>query len=131
MEHQIDGIGKLSSDCQIGELVMKLRVYRGLSIAQLAVRIGVNPTHLSEVERGIRLPNDEMVRSLAVYFSLDENTLFEIAGRVPLTIREELESQTMLQKVLKEITKVKLSEQRKQEIYHEFLQVVQRISYSA
>lgn len=130
MDHQIDGIGKVS-DCQIGELVMKLRVYRGLSIAQLAVRVGVNPSLLSEVERGLRLPNDEMVRNLAVYFSLDENTLFEIAGRVPLTIREELESQTMLQKVLKEITKVKLPEQRKQEIYHEFLQVVQRISYSA
>lgn len=125
------GVEIVSEDQKIGELVTKLRAKRGLSMAQLAARVGVNSMYLSQVERGTRLPSDEMIQNLADFFKLDENDLFEMMGRVPLIVREELENQTLLQKVLKEMTTIKLSEQKKQDIYQEFFLIVQRIAPSA
>lgn len=127
----IEGIGTVSKDHELGDLVAKLRAQRGLSIAQLAARVGVNAVYLSQVERGTRLPSDEMIRNLADFFKIDEDILFEMVSRVPLVVREELENQTMLQKALQEMTKMKLSEHKKQEIYQEFLLIVQRSAFSA
>jgi transcriptional regulator with XRE-family HTH domain len=114
----------------IGNLVAKLRAQSGLSMAQLSVRVGINPIYLSQVERGVRLPSDDIIRNLAEFFKLDENDLFDMAGRVPLAVREELEKQSMLQNLLKEMAKVKLDEQKKQEIYQEFIKSFQRIAFS-
>lgn len=125
-------VGIISQDYAIGDLIAKLRTKSGLSIAKLAARVGVNAAYFAQVEQGTRIPSDEMIRNLAEYFKLDENMLFEMVGKVPLAAREELENQTLLQNVLKEITKIKISEQEKQDIYREFLQIVKkRVAYSA
>lgn len=129
MVHNV-GVGIVSKDNEIGEFVTRLRAKRGLSMAQLAARVGVNSMYLSQVERGTRLPSDEMIQNVADFFKLDENDLFEMVGRVPLVVREELENQTLLQKVLKEMITTKLSEQKKQDIYKEFFLIVQRIAPS-
>lgn len=123
-------IGSESKNQGIGNLVAKLRIQSGFSMAQLAVRVGINPIYLSQVERGVRLPSDEIIRNLADFFKLDENDLFDMVGRVPLVVREELEKQSMLQSLLKEMVKVKLDEQKKQEIYQEFFNSFQRIAFS-
>jgi transcriptional regulator with XRE-family HTH domain len=116
---------------KIGDFIEERRQKNGLSRAQLAARIGVNPNYLQEVEQGNQIPHDKMIRNFAEYFKLDENILFEMAGRVPLVVREELESQTLLQSCLKEMAKSKVSEEKKQEIYQEFLCVVQRVASNA
>ncbi len=124
------GIEAEPKNQEIGNLVKKLRTQNGLSMAQLAVRVGINPIYLSQVERGVRLPSDEIIQNIADFFNLDENDLFDMAGRVPLVVREELEKQSMLQNLLKEMINVKLDEQKKQEIYQEFLRSFQRIAFS-
>jgi transcriptional regulator with XRE-family HTH domain len=129
MDHS-EVIGALSGAQKFGNFISKLRVKRGFSIVQFAARVGVNSSYLSQVERGTRIPTDDIIRNIAEYFKMDENILFDMAGRVPLAAKEELENQKLLQTVIKEITKIKLPEQKKQEIYQEFFQIVQRIAYS-
>lgn len=123
-----EGIGTKSKNQEIGNFVAKLRAQKGLSMAQLAVRVGINPIYLSQVERGLRLPSDEVIQNIAEFFALDENDLFDMVGRVPLVVREELENQSILQNLLKEM--LKLDEQKKQEIYQEFFKSFQRIAFS-
>jgi transcriptional regulator with XRE-family HTH domain len=113
---------------EFGRLIEELRVKRGLSRTRFAARIGINSTYLAQIEEGNRIPTDEMIRNFAKYFNVDEDKLFEIVGRVPLVAREELENQTLLQNVLKEIAKLKISEEKKQDIYKEFFRIVQSIA---
>lgn len=113
---------------RLGRYVADRRAKSGLSLARLAVRIGVNPSFLSEVERGNKVPDDEFIRNFAAFFQIDENDLFEMLDRVPLMAREELENQTMLQKVLKELGGSKLSNRKKQEIYEQFYQIYTKVA---
>lgn len=120
----------LSRENEFGQYIAQLRANSGFSIAQLAARVGVNSAYFSQVERGMRIPTDDIIRNIAEFFKIDENLLFDMAGKVPLAAKEELENQKLLQTVLKEIAKIKLPENKKEEIYKEFFQVVQRVAYS-
>lgn len=114
---------------EIGKLIYNLRVKRGISMAQFAARVGINASYLGQIEQGKRFPQDEVIRNIADHFNLDENALFEMVGRVPLAAREELEKQTLLQHVVKEMAKIKISEEKKQDIYKEFFRIIQRVAY--
>ena len=105
---------------ELGKELNKLRMSRGLSLAQVSMRVGCNAGYLSDIERGRLMPSDTLIRALASYYSLDENELFERIGRVPLAVREELETSTLLQKTLKEITSSALNPDKKQELYQRF-----------
>lgn len=53
------------------------------SLRRLAARIGVEPSYLSKVERGIESPpSEEKVRALAVELSEDPDVLLALAGKV-------------------------------------------------
>lgn len=105
---------------ELGKQLNKLRMSRGLSLAQVSMRVGCNSGYLSDIERGRLAPNDNLIRALARFYALDENELFERLGRVPLAVREELETSTLLQKTLKEITSSALNPDKKQELYQRF-----------
>lgn len=105
---------------EIGRYIHDCRVRRKLSLQHLSVRLGVNPSYLREIELGERLPDDEFIRSLSENCELDENYIFNSLGKVPLIAREELERQSLLQEILKEIGMSKLSEEQKEEIYRQF-----------
>lgn len=105
---------------ELGKYLNELRVNRGRSLAQVAMQVGSNAAYLSEIERGKMLPNDNLIRALARYYGLDENKLFEMVGRVPLVVREEVETSTLLQRTLKEIAVSTLNSEKKQELYQRF-----------
>ena len=58
-------------------------VNRRYSVRQTAERIGVEPTHLSKIERGeVFPPSEEMVRRLAADLGEDADLLLAMAGMV-------------------------------------------------
>ena len=58
-------------------------VNRRYSVRQTAERIGVEPTHLSKIERGeVFPPSEEMVRRLAADLGEDADMLLAMAGMV-------------------------------------------------
>ncbi|MEL1134459.1 helix-turn-helix transcriptional regulator [Desulfitobacterium sp. THU1] len=112
---------------EIGRYINKCRIQRKKSIQQLSVKLGVNPSYLSEIERGERVPDDYFIRSLKEHCGLDENYIFNCLGRSPLVAREELDQHLVLQETLKEIGMSGLSKEEKEIIYRKFYEIAKSI----
>lgn len=52
------------------------------SLRQVARRLGVQPSYLSKIERGIENPSEEMVIKLAKEYAQNEDVLLAMAGKV-------------------------------------------------
>lgn len=52
------------------------------SLRQVAVRLGVQPSYLSKIERGIENPSEDMVLKLAKEYCQNEDVLLAMAGKV-------------------------------------------------
>lgn len=104
---------------QFGEYLTKLRTEQDHSLSFVGKKVGVSSNYLSEIERGLKTPSDEVLREIAKYFNIPEQEIFEKIGRVPLQAREELEENEMLQRTLSQIRSSKMSESQKQKLYEE------------
>lgn len=111
---------------EIGNYINDYRVKKKLSIQQMSVRVGVNPSYLREVERGVKIPDDYFIRNLSVQFGLDENYIFMLLGKPPLIAREELDQNAILQETLMQIGISSVSEQKKQELYQMFYSLTKK-----
>ncbi|MEA5024569.1 hypothetical protein SDC9_20792 [bioreactor metagenome] len=109
---------------EFGEYLYQLRTKRGLSLLKLGAHLGTHAGYLSQVERGLVPPHDELVQGIAEFFGLDENDLYEMLQIVPLSVRQEIEQNVLLQRTLREINQ-SFSQKRKQELYQEFYNVFQ------
>jgi transcriptional regulator with XRE-family HTH domain len=52
------------------------------SLRKVAGRIGVQPSYLSKIERGLENPSEELVLKLAKEYSQNEDVLLAMAGKV-------------------------------------------------
>jgi len=112
---------------QFGEYLTKLRTEQEQSLSFVGKKIGVSSNYLSEIERGLKTPSDEVLRELAKYYDIPEHEIFDKIGRVPLQAREELEENEMLQRTLVQIRKKNLSEDKKQKLYEEVYRIYTRL----
>ncbi|SFF97674.1 Helix-turn-helix [Desulfotomaculum arcticum] len=63
-----------------GEYLRAIRESRMLSQKELAAKANIDPSHLNKIEKGIRMPSDDVLFRLADVLVADE--LFQAAGRV-------------------------------------------------
>lgn len=113
-------IKKSESLIRFGLYLNQLRNNYGFSIQQLSARVGINVRYISLIERGLREPSDEDIVNIAEFFKLDEDYLFNLLGRLPLKVYQEVERNTTLQKTIKEINTSDCSPQIKEDIYLQF-----------
>lgn len=59
-----------------GARIRDVRLQRGMTIAQLAYEVGINPGNLSRIERGIEFVNDERRVKIATVLGIDPNDLW-------------------------------------------------------
>lgn len=111
---------------ETGAYLYELRLTKGVSLRDVATQVDVSANYLSEIERGVKIPSDHMLRDLAEYYEIDENSLFERMGRVPLAARELLEEQDTAARMLAEIQRMDVPSERKEELYAEIRAVYQR-----
>lgn len=75
----------------------------GFGLRELAKRLAISPTHLSDVENNRRAPSEELLRALAETLKLDFDDLMVMAGRVYSTteqyVRQVPEAVTLFRKV--------------------------------
>jgi transcriptional regulator with XRE-family HTH domain len=71
----------------LGEQLRRIRHDRGERLADTAVRAGVSPQYLSEIERGLKEPSSEMIAAVAGAL---EMTLVDLTAAVV----DELRSRT-------------------------------------
>lgn len=67
----------------LGQVILRARLAKNLTLAQLSARVGLSISYLSALEReGSRSPSDEAIGKLAAELELDEAGLFAAAGRL-------------------------------------------------
>ena len=70
----------------VGSFIREQRERSALSIRKLADMTGISNPYLSQIERGVRKPSAEILRSIGEALSIRTETLYERAG---LLDREE------------------------------------------
>ncbi|MCS0827447.1 helix-turn-helix domain-containing protein [Cytobacillus firmus] len=113
---------KVTNDRKILKSVGKeLRDYRNdrnYTLRDASDKIGISENYLSEIERGLKNPNDDIIRNMAVLYGLDEKYLFDRFERVPLVVTEELKDNDRLGRTMYNIvTDDELSDADKEELY--------------
>lgn len=73
---------------ELGERIKSLRKQHRLSQAELASRVGINPTHLGRLESGRFTPSVEVLMKLATVFELTTDALLK--GTPPPTNQSRL-----------------------------------------
>jgi transcriptional regulator with XRE-family HTH domain len=91
---------KLIQRFEAGEYLASLRNEKGLSLVITSKQLGISPTYLNEIEKGKKVPADELLRGIANYYDIPETDLFQRFGKIPLLVNELLVDVPELQKVL-------------------------------
>jgi transcriptional regulator with XRE-family HTH domain len=64
----------------VGTFIRQQRERSAISLRKLAERAGISNPYLSQIERGLRKPSAEILKSIARALSISAETLFERAG---------------------------------------------------
>jgi transcriptional regulator with XRE-family HTH domain len=63
---------------EFGEKLMGLRTERELTRKQVCQQVGIPPSRLSELERGVRLPTTGQISNLENYYGVDSGKLADL-----------------------------------------------------
>ena len=96
-EKQEDG----SSLGELGAYIRQQRQRSKMSLRRLADRAGISNPYLSQIERGLRKPSAEILKSLARALSIQAESMYVRAGLLddgfsPPTVVEAVEADTVL-----------------------------------
>lgn len=112
---------KIIQRMEAGEFLAELRNKQGLSLVQLSKQLGISPTYLNEIEKGKKVPADELLREIASYHHVPEADLFQRFGKIPLAVNELLEDLPHLQIVLAQAEKLTKEEK------YDFVEEIERV----
>lgn len=111
------------------DYIRDLRQKKGLYLEHVAKATGFSINYISEVERGIRSPNDELISSLAKLFNVEEEELFFLAGKLPPSFVEEAIENESLQSLIVQIARNKnLSKEKKVERYKMISEILKALN---
>ena len=73
-----------------GEIIRNLRLENGLSLKDLGEQVDVNYVYLSRLERGLEIPSETLIKSLAKNLNYKGNLEELVAsfGKVPTSIKQ-------------------------------------------
>ncbi len=74
----------------VGSFIRENRERSALSIRKLAEMTGVSNPYLSQIERGVRRPSAEILRSIGEALAIRTETLYERAGLLERTEVQEI-----------------------------------------
>lgn len=100
----------------VGSFIRQQRERSALSLRKLAERAGISNPYLSQIERGLRKPSAEILKSIARALSISAETLYERAGLLEGREAADVESAIRDDTTLTEHQKQALSE-----IYRSFI----------
>jgi transcriptional regulator with XRE-family HTH domain len=71
-----------SKHSDLGEFIRQQRVRADLSLRRLAEKAEISNPYLSQIERGIRKPSAEILKSLSRALEISANSLYKKAGLI-------------------------------------------------
>lgn len=66
----------------LGDIIRGQRELRRLSMRRFAEIVGISNPYLSQIERGLRAPSDQVVEAMARSLAMTADDLYEMAGIV-------------------------------------------------
>ena len=63
---------------EFGEKIKSLRIDRDLTRKEVCQQVGIPPSRLSEMERGVRLPTAGQISNLANFYAIDSGGLADL-----------------------------------------------------
>src|SRR5690242_15902592 len=66
----------------LGECLRSSRVSKGLGLRQLAAKLAITPSYLSDIETDRRIPSEDVLQSIASLLELEIDDLMARAGRL-------------------------------------------------
>ena len=86
---------------ELGAFIRQQRERSRMSLRRLADRAGISNPYLSQIERGLRKPSAEILKSLARALSIQAESMYVHAGLLedgfsPPTVVEAVEADTIL-----------------------------------
>ena len=79
----------MTARMMFGRLVRRERMARGIGLREMAKKVEVSPTYLSQIERGeFKPPTEDKVRKIAEIIGQDPDELLALAGRVASDLTE-------------------------------------------
>jgi transcriptional regulator with XRE-family HTH domain len=113
---------------KLGNELAKRRKSKKATLLDIGNVMGVSANYISEIERGLKVPSDKMIRQIADFYGYDEGDLFKKFGKIPLLTRETLEENPSINELIDEIGKRKdLSDDKKEEVIEELLKFTKRL----
>lgn len=100
----------------VGTFIRQQRERSAISLRKLAERAGISNPYLSQIERGLRKPSAEILKSIARALSISAETLFERAGLLEGRDIPDIETAIQSDTVLTEKQKQALTE-----VYRSFM----------
>ena len=90
-----------SKHSDLGEFIRQQRERANLSLRRLAEKAGISNPYLSQIERGVRRPSAEILKSLSRALEISANSLYSKAGLIdedlpPATVFEAIEADERL-----------------------------------
>jgi transcriptional regulator with XRE-family HTH domain len=71
------------SDSTLGEIIRRQRELQEVSMRQFADMVGISNPYLSQIERGLREPSEQVLRGIADSLETTVDVLYAQAGRPP------------------------------------------------
>ena len=90
-----------------GNYLQNLRLSKKLTLSSASKSINISPTYLSDIEHGRKIPSDITIKSIVDFYEIDEIYLFNIFGKISLTVKQLLLSDLNLQRKI--YNKIKLN----------------------
>jgi transcriptional regulator with XRE-family HTH domain len=68
------------SSSALGEFIRRQRELSEVSMRQFAELVGISNPYLSQIERGLRAPSEQVIQAIADALKVSSDTLYEQAG---------------------------------------------------
>lgn len=100
----------------LGAFIKEQRTRSALSVRKLADQAGISNPYLSQIERGLRKPSAEILKSLARALEISTESLYERAG-----LLDDIERSSVEDAIASDATLTKPQQQALTEIYRSFV----------
>ena len=107
----------MADGASLGEIIRRQRELSELSMRQFARMVGISNPYLSQIERGLREPSEQVVEAIADSLQVSADTLLEQAG---LAGKEEPEDRTVVDAIRADPALTARQRQALIEIYEAF-----------
>ena len=100
----------------LGTFIKEQRTRSAMSVRKLADQAGISNPYLSQIERGLRRPSAEILKSLARALEISTETLYERAG-----LLDEVDHSGVEDAIASDSTLTRNQQQALTEIYRSFV----------